>query len=1057
MNCFWLKMKLRRIIASAMFVCLATIAYGQVTITGKVVEKSSGKPIEGATIQVKNTTVSSVSNAKGDFTVKAPSASATLVITYIGFVTQEVKVNNRLSITITMEETNKSLDDVVVIGYQSVQRRTTTAAITSVKGKDFENTPYPTFDAMLQGRVAGLNVLSISGEPGANNIVNIRGNSSVADPNIISAPLYVIDGVVFDVSDQRVGFSTTNPLAAINPNDIESIDVLKDASAAAIYGARAANGVIIVKTKRPKGGPPQIRVSSYVGVSDRPAMKPMIVGAAERRMKMELLQNAPYDRLNNLSLFLSDSLNPSFNNNTDFQGLFLHRALLHNVDASIAAVGDKFSYRLSFGKYYEDGVMRGYDFSRTSPRISITAQPTKKIDISTDLFVTFSKQKHGPGNATGTASRYGFSIWGFPSSFWKISDQDLKNYTGRNDQVYDDDRTTSLIGNSRLTYKILSDLIFTSSFSYNFGMNRRDYLVPANVNGSTNRSDAINYVSSNRRWEIEDYLTYNKSFRKHNMSVLLGQGAEEQANYITNARGNGISIDAIKTIQGIPAGSGLTASSYIEERSRLSYFTRLHYDYEHRYGLDLSMRKDGSSRYGKNNRWGYFPAVSGLWMVSDEKFFKPFSRIVNLMKFRASYGVTGRDPGGYYAQYISLTNNAAYTGASLGANGGSITTYNGTVVVYPNYGTTTSPVSASAPTISWERSPQSNFGVDVSLLKNRISVTADYYIKDSKKSIFDVNTPITTGFAKAKNNYVNLRNTGVEFTVTTINLSPKSAFRWSTNLNVAFNDNYITKLPQDNRDFKFGPSWLTRNLTVGQPSFSFMVWDVRGIYANTSDVPVDPLTGRRLSWASPTGNQFSAGDPIRVDQNGDYVIDDFDKINLGSPNTKMQGGFTNQFGWKNFQLQVLCTFIGGRKLWNGYLSDKMQDAGSSNPYMVWGPFSGPASDFKDAHFWTYPGDVAQYPALITNNVDKWHIAQSLYVEDASFFRVKNIMLSYSLPNPLMKRLKLTSVRFYGSLDNVWVHSNSNVPDPEAVQPDGYSSGNDYPLPKKATIGLEINF
>jgi TonB-dependent starch-binding outer membrane protein SusC len=1054
MKYFWLK-RLNKLVIFLIFTCLATIAYGQVTVTGKVIDKRENKPVVGATVQVKNTSVATTTDENGNFSLKAASSNVTLVVTYVGFATQEVKLNNNKSITISLEDAAKSMEDVVVIGYQSVQRKTTSAALSSVKGKDFENTPYPTFDQMLQGRVAGLNVLNISGEPGANNIVNIRGSSTVLDPNIISAPLYVIDGVVFDVSDQRVAFSTTNPLSAINPNDIESIDVLKDASAAAIYGARAANGVIIVKTKRPKGGPAQIKVSSYVGISDRPAMKPMIVGAAERRMKMDLLTAAPYASLANLSLFLTDSLNPAFNNNTDFQGLFLQQALIHNVDASIAAMGDKFSYRLSFNKYYEDGVMRGYDFARTSPRISITAKPTPKLDVTTDLFVTFSKQKHGPGNATGTASRYGFSIWGFPSSFWKISDQDLQNYSGRNDKVYDDDRTTSLVGNSRAIYKILPDLILTSSFSYNFGMNRRDYLLPANINGG--RSDAINYVSSNRRWELENYLTYNKTFNKHSVSVLLGQGSEEQVNYLTNARGNGIAIEAIRTIQGVPAGSGLTASSLVEERARLSLFTRMHYDYQGKYGVDLSLRGDGSSRYGSNNRWGKFPAVSGMWIVSKEDFFQPVSNVVNFLKFRASYGVTGRDPGGYYAQYISLTNNAAYTGASLGAGGGSITTYNGTVVVYPGYGTTTSPGTAAAPTISWERAPQSNYGLDMSLFKDRISLSADYYIKDSKSSIFDVNTPITTGFSKARNNYVDLRNTGVEFTLTTQNLSPRSAFRWSTNLNVAFNNNYITKLPQGNRDFKFGPSWLTRTLTIGQPSFSFLVWDNQGIYANTSDVPVDPLTGRRLSWGSPTGNQFSAGDPIRLDKNGDYVIDDFDKINLGSPNTKVQGGFINQLGYKNFQVSVLCSFISGRKLWNGYLSDKMQDAGSSTPWSVWGPFSGPASDFKDAHFWSYPGDVAQYPALITNNVDKWHIGQSLYVEDASFFRVKNIMLSYSLPSNLMKRLKITGVRVYSSLDNVWVYSNSNVPDPEAVQPDGYSSGNDYPLPKKMTIGLEVNF
>jgi hypothetical protein len=308
---------------------------------------------------------------------------------------------------------------------------------------------------------------------------------------------------------------------------------------------------------------------------------------------------------------------------------------------------------------------------------------------------------------------------------------------------------------------------------------------------------------------------------------------------------------------------------------------------------------------------------------------------------------------------------------------------------------------------------------------------------------------------QARNNYVDIRNRGAELTITSNNLSPRSPLKWTTTLNFAYNQNYILKLPYDNRDFGFGPPWLRRFLTVGQPAFQFYVWDVQGIYNTIGDIPVDPLTGRRMTVN--TNPSFSPGDPARRDVNGDYMINDIDRIFMGDPNTRVTGGFINSLNYKGLSLQVLCNFITGRKLWNGYVSDKMQDAGNTNPYVRWGPTSAISSDFRGAQFW-FPGSTdAQFPGLLVNNVDKWHIAQSFYVEDASFFRLKNIMLGYTIPSNITRRVKMKSLRVYGSIDNIWVYSRATVPDPEPVAPDGYSNGNDYPLPRKFTVGLELNF
>lgn len=1050
MNYFRLKKTLHHLLFLAFFMCLAVFAQAQVTVTGNVLDKKNNKPVAGVTVQVKNSPgVATTTDENGNFSLRVASLNVTLEITSVGYAKKEIKLNNQSTVNVVLEEGENAMDDIVVIGYQSIQRRKTPAAISTVKGKDIENMPYPTFDQMLQGRVAGLNILNISGEPGAAAIVNIRGSSAVTDPNAISAPLYVIDGIVFDVSDQRNAGPAMNPLSSINPNDIESIDILKDASASAIYGSRAGNGVIIVKTKRPKGGPAQIRVGSYLGISTKPRMKPMIVGAAERRQKMDILTKyGDYLRMNNLSPMLTDSLNPAFNNNTDFQGLFLKEAIINNVEASIAQATDKFGYRLSFSRYYEDGVMRGYDFTRTSPRLYISAKPVEKLEVTTDLFVNFQKTKHGPGN-TGF-SRYPFFIWGFPSSFWQISDQDMKNYTGRNDQVYDDDRSTALYGNTRAMYHISKEFLLTSSMSYNFNINRRDYLEHMSVNPNR-RNDATSSVSNSRRWENENFLTYNKVFRDvHNASILVGQGAEELTNNSTFLRGNNITSNSIQVVQGVPSGPNLSGNSNVEERSRLYYFSRLHYDYKSKYGIELSFRRDASSRFSANERWGTFPAVSALWVMSDEKFFQPLTKVISFMKLRGSYGITGRDPLSYYGRYIALTSTATYQGSSTGAGGGTNLTYNGVTVAYPNYNAT-----AAVPGISWESSPQANIGVDMNLFKDRITISVDAYSRDNNSMIFDIPVQVTTGFVTARDNYVDIRNRGMEFTITSSNMAPKSALKWNTTLNFAFNENFILKLPYDNRDFTFGPPWLRRVLTVGQPAFQFYVWDVPSIYNSNADVPVDPLTGRRMTWG--TNTMFSAGDPARVDMNGDYMINDFDRILMGDPNTKVTGGLINSLTYKGFSLQVLCNFITGRKLWNGYVSDKMQDAGNTNPYTRWGPTSAVSSDFRGAQFW-FPGVLdAQFPGLLINSVDKWHIAQSFYVEDASFFRLKNIMMGYTLPNNFTRRAKLKAVRVFGSIDNIWVYSKATVPDPEAVAADGYSSGNDYPLPRKFTVGLEVNF
>ncbi|WP_257666386.1 SusC/RagA family TonB-linked outer membrane protein [Parapedobacter tibetensis] len=1022
--------------------------------TGEV-KDDRGEPLSSATVQVKGTNRVTQTDDRGVFNIQA-STGEVIEVSLVGFERISIKITDQPSYVIVLQESLSGLDEVVVIGYQDIQRRKTTGAIASVKGKEFENTPYATFDAMLQGRVAGMTVLSTSGEPGTNNLVNIRGSSNVrlAD-NAITAPLYVIDNIIYDVNDFRSAYGA-NPLQSINPNDIESVDILKDASASAIYGARAANGVIIVKTKRPMGAKPEVRVSAYMGVANRPAMKPIQVGAEERRLKMALLYGGgQYNWFNNdqISMMLTDSLNTAFNNNTDWQGMFLRAARVNNINASVGASTETFIYRLSVQRYYEEGVMIGYENDNVTPRIFLQANPTKNVQIETNLFAGLTKAKHGSGEGV-FGSKFPFTTWGFPSSFWQITDAERAVHTGRYDDLMDDDKTTSINGNTAVTIKQLfvPELSFRTQFSYNINNNTRDLFQPGLITGN-GRNRAQSWVYQNQRWELESFFNYYKTLKEnHNLSGVLGYGMEKNNRNDRYQQGWSDNSTIIKTISGIPSGPDLYGWTSLEERARVSLFGRLGYDYKGRYLLQASYRQDASSRYSRDNRWGIFPAISAGWVLSEEPFFEPLTDVVSFLKVRSSYGLTGLDPGSYYAQYTNLGFNAGYVGSRLD-NGDNVSgsTYNGTLVTYPNYNN-----PASAANIKWERTPQFNIGLDANFIRDRLTITADYYMRESRSMVFEAPAPIITGFSNIISNFVDIRNSGVELTINSVNMNPQSAFQWYTNFNIAYNKNKVVKLPNDGREFRVGPPWMERTLNVGQPMFPFQVWQVNGVFAADADVPIDPLTGDRLR-SGLTGQFYKAGDPDPVDVNGDYIIDYLDKVSMGDPNPRITGGLTNNFAYKGFTLQVLITFIEGRNLWNGYLSDRLQDAGSSNLFGTWGSNSAIAGDFSVSDFWLQPGDQTRYPNLFSNTVDNWHIAQSYFVENASFVRLKNVQLGYNLPQQWVDNLKCRSIRFFGMLDNLYIRSWSDTPDPEAVQPNGYSTGNGYPIPKKFTFGVDLSF
>ena len=1006
-----------------------------VKVTGTVTDETN-QPVPGVNVLLKGSSnIGTVTDIEGKYTLNIPK-DATLIFKFVGYKTTEVAVNGKTTVNLSIQPDVKQLEDVVVIGYQAIKREKSTAAIASVAGEKIENIPVPSVEMALQGKVAGLNVLNITGEPGAKGIVTLRGNTSIASQDSRSTPLYVVDGIVMDEGDLgQIDLTGTNPIAGINPNDIESIDVLKDASASAIYGARAANGVIIIKTKTPKAGKPQVRLNGYYGVAMKPTMRSTLVGTAERHLKMDLIyQYLGKPGMENVNYWITDSLNPAFNNNTDWQSNVIQKARIQNYDVNVSAYGEKTSYRLSYNFYDEEGTVIGTGFTRNTASLYLNAHPYSFLNLTGNI--RFSEMSRKKTNGSINI----FSTWSFPSSFFKLTDEDIENFKGNNLDELDKNLNRDLYANFQANIDFTPYLKWTTSYSFGYSTTRNDYFIPSYRNNGN--AYATSSSGSVKRWEIENYIQYLRSFKEtHNLSVLFGQGAEYS--YIDNlwGEGNYIASNSIQTIQGVVSKNS-NASSSIEERARLSWFARLSYDYKDKYLFSANWRMDGSCRFGKDNRWGHFPSVSAGWIITKESFF-PENQVADFIKIRGSYGITGNDPAGFYDAYRALTTNVDYRGGS------GITSYNGSGTIAYDFGS-----AVTSRELGWEESKQMNFGLDAHFLNKRIILTGDYYIRDSESMIFNYALPVTTGYTEAKNNLVSVRNSGVELQLSLDLLPHNWDWSWTIDANIAMNKNQIKKLPNGNRSIVTGSPWMEWILTVGRPLYEITGWRSNGIYATDDDVPVDPLTGNRMTFF---GTTMQAGDIAVVDQNGDYNIDYNDKVSLGNPDPKYYGGINTTVRWKGISLGVFCNYVIKRTFWNGFLSDRMN--GGVYSAGGWGNVSGPALDFGGLKYYTTPGQQADLPTLIaTNHMDNRHIAHEIYTDNGSFFRVKNISMSYEFPTALVNKIKLQRLRVYGYMDNVWVFSKSKTyPDPENINTNGYANGSEYPLPHKFTLGAEITF
>ena len=1035
--------------------------------------------MDGATVSVKNTKLHAITKEDGKFELEVPQGRIQLSISFVGYQTKTVALEaNQTSIQVKLTPSgNNQLNDVVIVGVQRQSKRTTTSAISTVLSKDIQNLPSPSVDQLLQGRVAGLNVQVGSGEPGVAPTIVVRGNSKVStgigDANVaqaraLSGPLYVIDGIPTNPDDISNGIDATgtNFLAGININDIESVDVQKDAAATAAWGSRGANGVIYIKTKRGHTGKPEFRVNVYGGVTAQPTLLQTATGAAERNQKMNIInQYATPGNLSALPQILTDSLNPYFNNATDWQGLFYRSGAVQNVDATMSNASDNVNYRISMNYYDEKGIIEAFGFKRYSVRGNFDFKISPKLNSQFIIGLSKSDRQRGKkyyGNSDDNTPVSGSSQ---PSSFYRLTGFDSSNFTGLYSKLRNKNINDYYTASLTLNYDVLPSLKYTFQGAANITSSNRDYFQPSNIDEVAALDPSVTqpaFAESDKgtysTYFISNSLNFNKKIttaNNHSHNFVL-TGSQQFTSDVINSSvvsGSGIPSNNIQVVSGVPQANLYGNSSYASD-ALLSFTGQLQYDFDNKYLLYGSYRGDASSRFGDKTKWGYFPAVGAGWIVSDEKFMDKIPAI-NFLKIRGSYGISGNQSQDFYAPYNSYTLPG---------------TYNGDAAIQPSY---TNGLTKN--NLSWTKTIQKNIGVDAHLFGSRVTLTVDLYDKLSKDDYYDFQLPFYTGYQSINFNAHDLwvSNRGVDITIGTRNLSSKSPLQWNMQLTISHNKNLIAKLPNNNRTFVIDDYYgISRIYAVGQPIYEMFQLKYAGVYNNQSEIPFNPLTGNSLTYFK--GNhKVVPGDPIWLDVNkiGDVWPDEDngaqygDRIPTGDPNPKFTGGWVNDFTYKNFSLSILSVFTWKREVVNTFFQQQISNIVGGYSSSIYSFANNRLPDLSGINYWTPqkiksdPNYKADFPSINPFGPSYYQYIpiSSMFNEDGSYFKVKSVVLGYQLPQSLISKAKINGARVYAVVDNVLTLKNGTMPNPELVDQLGVYTGGLYPTPTKITFGLDIQF
>lgn len=996
-----------------MLLSIGSLAFAQQAVTGKVTSAEDGAGLAGVNITEKGTTNGTVTDADGNFNVSV-NAGATLVFSFIGFATQEVVVGTQSNINVSLATDAKALQEVVVVGYGTQRKADVTGSIVQVKGEEISKQSSINPISALQGKVAGVQITN-SGAPGSSPQITIRGVGTVKGN---TSPLYVVDGVWYD------------DISFLNPNDIENINVLKDASSQAIYGVRAANGAVIITTKRgTKKAGTVITYNGFVGNQVATNMVKMASGPEFAQMINEL------DQINGVTPRYA---NPSSFGTTDWYHQILRNALISNHSIGITGGGEKSSYNFSLGYLSQDGTVKTNSFDRYTVRFQNDFQPleflklgytvTGAMNSSRDIDNAIFTQMYAA--APNVPVYYADGTYGDPNDF-KAGGSNLYNPQVTIDFYNQKSRNYRMTGNFFAEVNIAKHFTFRTSLGGDFGQNELRNYSPAYVATLAQRNSTSLLTlkrTENRNWIFENTASYENDFNGHGVKVLVGQTAQSYKNYVITATArnvpNGSEGDYYANL-GDPATRSITdEGSY---STVLSYFGRINYSFNEKYLLNGSFRADGSSKFTGDQRWGYFPAIGVGWVITEEDFMKSQSFFSSL-KLRGSWGKIGNVsvPNQLSVLKVDQTPDLVYVGGN-----GSIAPGASVRSVVP-------------PFTYWERGVGTDIGLEASFFNGKLSAEFDFYNKKTEKAIFDVPIPYSLGTTG---------NTIIGNQATYENQGFEAMLRWRDNLtsdlsytvsaNMGYNENKVLEVSTGANPIYAsagvtGGAFNTRTV-VGQPIGQFYGLQVVGIFQNTTDVS---------NYQSGTGQvlQPSAkpGDFKYADTNGDGVIDDKDRVVLGNPNPKFTYGINTNWIYKAFDLTVDFQGVGGVQVYNANLGMRF---GTEN-------FS---KDFYD-HRWHGDGTSTSYPSPNIGGGQNY-VSNSFYVESGSYFRIRNLQLGYTLPREMTSKWKISKLRVYGNAQNAFNFFSYRGFNPE-VGGDVTKRGIDinvYPLYATYNFGVNVTF
>ncbi|GAB4029902.1 TonB-dependent receptor [Spirosoma gilvum] len=987
------------------------------TVSGRVTDATTNGGLPGVNVLVKGTQQGTTTNANGQYSLTVPSGTATLTFSYIGFVPQEVAIANRSTVDITLQSDDRSLNEVVVVGYGTQRKVETTGAIASVKSAELVQTPVANVAQGLQARVAGVQVSQNTGAPGGNISVRIRGTNSI---NGNSEPLYVVDGIqISNGSNNSSEINNVSPLSTINPNDIESVEILKDASASAIYGSRAANGVVLITTKRGKTGATRVTLDSYYGVQ-------------KVNKTLDLLNAAEFAQVENETFKNNYYPNPaSLGEGTDWQKIIFREAPIQSHQLSINGGSEKTQLALSANYFNQDGIIINSNFKRYSYRLNVDHRISDRVKIGTSILgsyvvnsgVTTGNQSIGDAGVV-TGSVLGAAVGAPPTlqpyrtdgTIFPFGEQangqyreviNPLNYTAILNQTAIRRTLANIYGEANL----LKGLTYRASFNVDMQNSIRDTYSPRSI---VNKSDLNDNSGSGSKTNAnnlallhESILTYNHTFAQVHSFKATAVFATQVENYNQNIiNATGFPNDATQN-EAVQLALNRTVSSFRSTQRLDSYLGRINYGFKDKYFLDLTARVDGSSRFGANHKYGLFPAASAGWRIIEEPFVKSVSWLSDL-KLRASYGITGNAAG--IDPYQSL--------ATVSASGSD---YN----INHAYATGINPSGIANPDLRWERSAQADIGLDVGFLNNRISLIMDVYQKTTKDLLYVKTLPLSSGYGTIVGNYASLENKGLELAVNARILD--GPLKWSVSGNMTFNRNKLLDLDGGTTQERFVTSYSV--LQVGSPLGLFKTYVFDGV--NQTGEAILPGYGGTL------------GSQKVKDINGDGTISAADQIITGNPNPNFIYGFSTNLSFKGFDFSAFLSGSQGNDIYNASRLSFTLPLGQRN--MLKGV----------VNRWTPTNPSTEYPAPAQGG----RMPVSNYVvEDGSYLRCKNVTLGYSLP-----RIKgIQQIRVYVSANNLFTITKYSGFDPEVNTYAGSNTaiGIDnlvYPQAKSFLGGLQVTF